>query len=241
MEAAGTSNVLIYGGTGCKTYEQAQVNGKNQSRCTTLMILDDLWIFNVVKALSGQHPFSKLETSPKLPGLMGMAAATLHHADNRILLFGGSTVFHAETLLTRQRPAVVDEMFQMRDLQFRARKATSTHLGVLLELSACAKVQNSTHVVLFGGFVGNALSSGVFIYELAAAQVSLGFNAVPVLSQQAPAARGYAGLVKPDENTLIMFGGFSESTGYAYVYRVSAPREGEEGGGGERETSRGEG
>jgi hypothetical protein len=142
-----------------------------------------------------------------------MAAATLQNVDNRILTFGGSSVFHFSTFLRRQTQAVEGSGFQVRELAFRARKAASTHLD-MPEQSLCADIQNSTHLVMFGGFVGNDLSSCVFIYELAAAQPSLGFNAVPILSLQAPSARGYAGLVKPDDNTLIMFGGFSKSVGY---------------------------
>ena len=213
VEAVGTSNLLIYGGMGCKTYESLEVKGMKQERCTVVEVLDDLWAFDIKKAMAGQHPFSQVETSPRLPGLLGMAAATLQNVDNRILTFGGSSVFHLSTFLRRQRPAVEESGFQVRVLAFRARKAASTHLD-MPEQTLCADIQNSTHVVMFGGFVGNALSSCVFIYELAAAQPSLGLNAVPVLSLQAPSARGYAGLVKPDDNTLIMFGGFSKSAGY---------------------------
>jgi hypothetical protein len=213
VEAVGTSNLLIYGGMGCKTYESLEVKGMKQERCTVVEVLDDLWAFDIKKAMAGQHPFSQVETSPRLPGLLGMAAATLQNVDNRILTFGGSSVFHFSTFLRRQTQAVEGSGFQVRELAFRARKAASTHLD-MPEQSLCADIQNSTHLVMFGGFVGNDLSSCVFIYELAAAQPSLGFNAVPILSLQAPSARGYAGLVKPDDNTLIMFGGFSKSVGY---------------------------
>ena len=213
VEAVGTSNLLIYGGMGCKTYEPVEVKGIKQDRCTVVEVLDDLWVFDIKKAMAGQHPFLQVDTSPRLPGLLGVATATLQNVHNRVLTFGGSSVFQVEYFLRRQRPPVEESGFQVRVLAFRARKAASTELD-MPEQTLCADIQNSTHVVMFAGFVGNALSSCLFIYELAAAQPTLGLNAVPVLSLQAPSARGYAGLVKPDDNTLVMFGGFSQSAGY---------------------------
>ena len=113
VQAVGASALIIYGGMGCKKYETVRVNNKNESRCKELMLLDDLWEFNAIKALSGQDPFSQLETSPRLHGMMGMTAAVLPNADNRILMFGGSTIFHTKTLLSQRLPKPVEGMFQV--------------------------------------------------------------------------------------------------------------------------------
>jgi len=212
VQAVGASTLIIYGGMGCKKYETVRVNNKNESRCKELMLLDDLWEFNAIKALAGQDPFSQLETSPRLHGMMGMTAAVLPNADNRILMFGGSTIFHTKTLLSQRLPQPVEGMFQVRNLEFRASKATRTDL-FLLEMSSNAKVQNSTHVILFGGFIGNSLSSAVVTYEMTAASPALGLSPLAVLSLQSPEARSYPGLFKPDETTLFMYGGFSDGAG----------------------------
>jgi len=220
VEAVGSGTLIIYGGMGCSTYETVKVNNKDESRCKQLIVLDDLWEFNVALALVGQPSFSQLETSPRLKGMVGMTAASLPNADNRVLMFGGSKVLHAETLMSQRIPPPIDATFQVRNLEFRARKATRTDLP-LTETSFNVKVQNSTHVILFGGFIGNALSSAVFVYEMTAASPALGFSPVVVLSLQAPEARSFPGLVKPDETSLLMYGGFSEGAGRSDVWLLN--------------------
>ena len=217
----GTTSILLYGGIGCKTFSVISVGGKNQSRCTELTLLDDLWEFNVVKALSGQQPFYKLETSPRLKGLVGMAAATLPSADNKLLLFGGSIIFHAMTLVSEQLATPGTGTFEVRLLEFRAGKAGSAALPNLGEISSSASVHNNTHVVLFGGFVGNALSAVTFTYELAAASPQLGMAGLLPLSQAAPPPRAFPGLVKPDEDTLVMFGGYSGGSGRSDLWKLN--------------------
>jgi len=160
--------VLIYGGLGCKKYLQVTVNTKVESRCTELGSLNDLWEFNVLKALAGQQPLSLLETSPSMQGLAGISMAIVPNADNRVLTYRGSTVMHIQTLMLQRLTVAVDGAFRIRNIKFRSRKAARTDLA-LPDLSSHAYVQNSTHVILFGGFIGVALTSAAFVYEIAAA------------------------------------------------------------------------
>ena len=48
---------------------------------------------------------------------------------------------------------------------------------------------------------------------MTAASPALGLSPLAVLSLQSPEARSYPGLVKPDETTLFMYGGFSDGAG----------------------------
>ena len=216
----GYSTVLIYGGIGCSKYEALKVNGKNATRCTALKTLDDLWEINMMKALTGDPALiSRLLIKPSMPGLAGMTKAVLPGADNRVLIFGGSSVFHAGNLIMQRTPAAVDGLFQFRDIEFRAGKGSLTDLKSR-ELSSNTMVQNGTQAILFGGFIGNSLSSAVFKYDLTAASPELAFSPLPILSQQAPPARGFPGLVKPDDDTLVVFGGYAEENGQADMWKL---------------------
>jgi hypothetical protein len=217
--AVGFSTVLVYGGMGCSKYVAMKVNNKDSTRCTALKLLDDLWEVNMMKAVSGSHDIlSKLLTSPSMPGLAGMTQVVLPGADHRVLMLGGSDAFHAATLIMQGTPSTIDGLFQVRDIEFRAGKGSRTNLR-LRELSSNTMVQNGTDAILFGGFIGNSLSSAVFKYDLAASSPTLAFSPMMVLSQQAPPARGFSGLVKPDISTLVVFGGYSGGTGLADMWR----------------------
>ena len=219
VQAVGISKALLYGGMGCQTYDTVSVNNKNESRCIKLVVLDDLWEFDALKALAGKDAFSKLETSPRLRGMMGMSISSLPESDSRVLIFGGATSFHVRGLINQDAPRPTNASFEVRRIEFRSRKASRSELQNMRQLSFNVKVQNFTHVVLFGGFIGNSLSNAVYIYEMAAQQPSLGFHRVNTLSKQAPEARSYAGLVKRD-NTLYMFGGFSKGRAKSDLWQL---------------------
>jgi hypothetical protein len=87
------------------------------------------------------------------------------------------------------------------------------------QLSFNVGLQNDTHVLLFGGFIGNSLSSALYAYEMAAQQPSLGFNLVKTWSPEAPEARSYPGLVIQDD-TLFMFGGFRNGEGKSDLWML---------------------
>ena len=211
--------VFLYGGMGCKQYDMVIVGNKNESRCIQLVVLDDAWEFDVLKAFAGQNPFSKLETSPRLSGMMGMSPSTLPDSDSRILMFGGSSVFHARALIYQDSPRPTNASFEVRSIEFRSRKASRAELQNMRQLSFNAGLHNDTHVLLFGGFIGNSLSSALYAYEMAAQQPSLGFSLVNTWSPEAPEARSYPGLVIKDD-TLYMFGGFRNGEGKSDLWKL---------------------
>jgi hypothetical protein len=87
------------------------------------------------------------------------------------------------------------------------------------QLSFNAGLHNDTHVLLFGGFIGNSLSSALYAYEMAAQQPSLGFSLVNTWSPEAPEERSYPGLVIQD-GTLYMFGGFRDGGGKSDLWKL---------------------
>ena len=218
VQAVGVSTVFLYGGMGCKTYDTVRVNNKNESLCVELVVLGDLWEFDVLKAFAGQNPFSKLETNPRLSGMLGMSTSTLPDIDSRIIIFGGTSVFHVKGLIYQDSPRPIYASFEVRSID-RSSKTTLAELQNVRQLSFNVAVQNSTHVVLFGGFIGNSLSNAVYIYEKAAQQPTVGFTRVNILSLQAPEPRSYAGIVKKDK-TLYMFGGFSKGQGKSDLWQL---------------------
>jgi hypothetical protein len=219
VQAAGVSTVFLYGGMGCKQYDTVIVGNKNESRCIQLVVLDDAWEFDVLKAFAGQNPFSKLETSPRLSGMMGMSPSTLPDSDSRILMFGGTSVFHARALIYQESPRPTNASFEVRSIGFRSRKASRAELQNMRQLSFNAGLHNDTHVLLFGGFIGNSLSSALFSYEMAAQQPSLGFSLVNTWSPEAPEERSYPGLVIQGD-TLYMFGGFRDGEGKSDLWML---------------------
>jgi hypothetical protein len=204
---------------GCKQYDTVIVGNKNESRCMKLVVLDDAWEFDVLKAFAGQNPFSKLETSPRLSGMMGMSSSTLSDSDSRILMFGGTSAFHARALIYQESPRPTSASFEVRSIEFRSSKASRAELQNMRQLSFNVGLHNDTHVLLFGGFIGNSLSSALYAYEMAAQQPSLGFNLVKTWSQEAPEARSYPGLVIRDD-TLFMFGGFRNGEGQSDLWKL---------------------
>jgi hypothetical protein len=219
VQTAGVSTVFLYGGMGCKQYDTVIVGNKNESRCIQLVVLDDAWEFDVFKAFARQNPFSKLETSPKLSGMMGMSPSTLPDSDSRILMFGGTSVFHARALIYQESPRPTNGSFEVRSIEFRSRKASRAELQNMRQLSFNAGLHNDTHVLIFGGFIGNSLSSALYSYDMAAQQPSLGFSLVNTWSPKAPDARSYPGLVIQDD-TLYMFGGFRNGEGKSDLWML---------------------
>jgi hypothetical protein len=204
---------------GCKQYDTVIVGNKNESRCIKLVVLDDAWEFDVLKAFAGQNPFSKLETSPRLSGMMGLSPSTLPNSDSRILMFGGTSVFHARALIYQESPRPTNASFEVRSIEFRSRKASRAELQNMRQLSFSVGLHNDTHVLLFGGFIGNSLSSALYAYEMSAQQPSLGFTLVNTWSPLAPEARSYPGLVIQGD-TLFMFGGFRDGEGKSDLWKL---------------------
>lgn len=214
-EKASSTRILIYGGIGCMTYVDQVVPGPDGvdvtcKVCSLLMPLNDLWELDVLKVGTDQRPFTLMEVSPSLDPLLGGTSVTLPSSDHKILIFGGSSVAYVLDLLFGTVGVPSFEEFEYRDLEFRSRKASRMSFAGVSGLSSHSEVANSSMVILFGGFVRNTLTSAVYTYNLASASPSLGLSKFAVLAE-APPARSFPGVVKPNDVLLLMFGGTQNS------------------------------
>jgi len=212
--AASSSRILIYGGIGCKRYS-CDSCATCTPECIELQVLGDLWELDLFKLFSGQdEAFTRLDMSPILTPITGMHVVPLAGADHRILSFGGASTPYFLDLVAGQMsaPQTTVEAFEYRDLEFRARTATSIAVAGVSSLSSISEVANSTHVILFGGFVRNTLTSAVFTYDLSSSRPSLGLKRQKILAT-GPKSRGFPGVAKPDDFFLLMFGGVERDIG----------------------------
>ena len=81
--------------------------------------MDDLWEFDVVKALAGKTAFSQLSLSPEMEtGMGGMSIATLPPVDSRVLVLGGSSdQLKLQNFLRQLTPGSSSRAFQFGNLE----------------------------------------------------------------------------------------------------------------------------
>lgn len=214
MAAVDGTRILIYGGTGCLTMNN--VTGHCEAFSAPM---SDLWEFDTLKASAGQLALREILMSPTLAGRNGQAMVSLAAADHHVMVFGGNANFFVMDHAAGTVKLTTEENFEVRDLEFRSRKAGDQQVSGVGSLSAMAVASNSTHVMLFGGFLSNALTAAVWTYSLSAASASLGLQAMPAYSV-GPDSRGFPGLIKPDDNTLIMYGGVSGGVGLGDLWAL---------------------
>ncbi len=92
-------------------------------------------------------------------------------------------------------PNASSEVFEFRNMLFRAGKVINATVSSIGSLSGHTAVSNSTTVVLFGGYMRNSLTSGVFTYTISAANPTLGLAPLTVQAL-GPSKRAYPGLVR---------------------------------------------
>jgi hypothetical protein len=206
MVAVGQTRFVVYGGVGCGSY-----SGTDCTRqCEALVLLQDLWEIDFLKAEANLFPLRQIDLSPALTGLIGLVAAPLPHTDHKIVTVGGGTAnpFFLALLQTAAGfvPAASSETLSYRELEHRSRKASTFSLSAVSAIAAAAGAANDTHLMLFGGFVGNDLSSATFTIDLFSPSPASSFSRLNALTT-GPDARSFPSLAKPDDQTLIMFGG----------------------------------
>jgi hypothetical protein len=122
-------------------------------------------------------------------------------------------------MLTATAPNASSELFEFRNMLFRAGKVVNATVSSIGSLSGHTAVSNSTTVVLFGGYMRNSLTSGVFTYTISAANPTLGL--APLIMQAlGPSKRAYPGLVKPDDTSILMYGGSAGKKGLSDLWRL---------------------
>lgn len=196
--------------------------------------------YDAVRFTSGLAPFVLLEMSPALDGLVSAIGVPVPGLDSELILLGGSKTLSlvdlmqvlvravsavssvarepltgprdvARSCVVQGRPLIHDEgeNFEYRRLQFREGKVEHTTLGQFSSVISHSAVYNASVVVLFGGYVRNRVSSATLVYELEAASPSVALDRTEILAL-GPAARASPALIKPDAQTLFVYGGVGQ-------------------------------
>lgn len=199
MATVSGSRVLIYGGIGCAVWTQTGF-------CESTLVLNDLWEFDVMRWAGSGNPLKALDLSPLLSGLAGPSLIAIPGEDHRVLTFGGSSVMYPMMELLGIPQQKSEDKFEYRQLLFRASKAENLTVDGMEAISSSSIASNETHVMLVGGYLGNARTAAVHTYNLAASSPELALQPLPILAT-GPSARSMPGVVKPDDRLLLMFGG----------------------------------
>ena len=194
------SRVLIYGGIGCARMEPSNGN------CLESKVLEDLWELDILRWSGSGVPLSLLNLSPVLAGLAGPSLIVIPGEDHRILTFGGSSVLYPLEELLQNPQSKSDDKFEYRKMMFRAAKAENETINSMEAISYAAAASNETHVMMFGGYLGNTRTASVHTYSLFASSPDLALQPL-LIRATGPSARGFPGVIKPDDVTLLMFGG----------------------------------
>jgi len=107
---------------------------------------------------------------------------------------------------THTRTHDQEDKFEYRELRFRASKAVNATVVGMEAISSSSVASNESHVILFGGYLGNSRTAAVHTYTLAASSPDLALEPMLILAT-GPSARSMPGVVKPDDSSLVMFGG----------------------------------
>jgi len=213
VQEVSTTRVLVYGGVGCGKYDNVT------NLCIELKILDDLWEMDTVQGRMRNNPFRELDLSPRLPGLVGMTAVPLGAASHQIYVLGGSSSSFVLDLMLGLPLNPSADNFEFRNLEFRARKALQAKVTSEAAISGHSEVSNATLAILFGGFSRNLLTSAVYFYDLQAASPEIALSRSKALAS-GPVARSFTGVAKPDDSSLMMFGGVNSEVGISDLWML---------------------
>ena len=171
-----------------------------------LLLCDASSEFDVIRWSGTSNPLKLLDLSPMLSGLVGPSLIAIPGEDHRVLTFGGSSVMYPMMELLGLPQNKSEDKFEYRQLLFRAAKAEALQVEGLEAISSSSIASNETHVMLVGGYLGNARTAAVHTYSLAASSPDLALRPLTILAT-GPSARSMPGVVKPNDRLLLMFGG----------------------------------
>lgn len=144
--------------------------------------------------------------TPLLKGVAGPSLISILGEDHRILTFGGASVMYPLMDLMGLPQSKSEDDFEFRVLEFRASKANNATVNGVEAISSSSACSNETHVMLFGGYLGNSRTAAVHTWLLAAPSPDLALSKM-LIKATGPSARSFPGVIKPDDSTLLMFGG----------------------------------
>ena len=208
--AVSKSKLLIYGGIGCATYS---TSGSSQVCVALTSPLNDLWMLDLQKALKGFSPFTLVEINPSGQGRVGLSMyASLASGYQAYTIGGLSSQFLPLALIGNYSLTTsISDPMTIDALEYLVGKRVSYTMSGAVH-SFFSQVSNSTHAILFGGFVQNSLSNSIYTVDVSSSSLSQALSNLPVLAE-GPPSRSYAGLASLNEYTLVMMGGTQNQKG----------------------------
>lgn len=210
--AVSGSRVLVYGGFGC--LRATPIPPAVPQTCVEYYSFSDLWeiVLGDVGSVGDTTATVKYEyvlvreLSPLLSPMGGGMAVPLYRESHRMFVIGGANKSIASMILSGSTREATGESFMARELRVRDRIVDGQQASVVPSITGHSVVANESQAILFGGFVSNAITSGVFSYDLDKASADTAFGTVKIQGGQ-PEFRAFGHLTVLNAEQLMLLGG----------------------------------
>jgi len=190
------SRVVIHGGFGC-----------NNNNCSAYVPFFDTWeLYIDALGSDSQAMFQLHELSPASYGLGGLVALPVAGQDHRLFVIGGTRESVTLSVLKRTARPASRISLSHRELKLRDRQMQQFLSSTFPGASGHSVVGNDTTAVVFGGFVSNSMTSGVFTLDLTAATFDSAFKRMQIIGT-APLPRAYSPMFMAGAESMLMVGG----------------------------------
>ena len=187
--------VVLYGGFTCP-----------DEACRKYTALSDAWEIDLNLIQSTSEALMTLrELTPSgmaVGGVVAVSAGT----SNLVYVTGGSNTPFAYTLLAGNTSKSVPQALEMREIMVFESKMTSLASTHWPAISAHSAVANKSTAIMFGGFIGNTMTSAVFTVTFSAPTGDDAFAQLKI-SGGLPEARGYSAMDILGSETFLLVGG----------------------------------
>ena len=197
MAVLGSTRVIIFGGFICRNKTCAEYHAHG-----------DTWEIDLRLVQSTTEALMTLRELSPVGRPVGGVQAISRGAENLLYISGGSKTPFSMELLAGVQSSMISEPMEARELlvfESKMKSLASTHWPALSGHSAVA---NTSLAVMFGGFIGNTLTSAVFKYTFSAPTGDSAFEQV-YIKGQVPSDRGFAQMNMLGSETFLLAGGIS--------------------------------
>ena len=189
------ARVVIYGGFSCL-----------DETCEEYTAMSDTWELDLSLMQSTSEALMILRELSPVGSVQGGVATVSAGASNVVYVVGGSVNSFTADLLNIVLSMPVIEPLEARKLIVFENKMTSMSSTHWPAMSAHTAVANSSMAIMFGGFIGNTMTSGVFTYSFAAPTGDNAFAQFKIKGGL-PEARGYSAMTILGSEVFFLVGG----------------------------------
>ena len=187
--------VVLYGGFTCP-----------DEACRKYTALSDAWEIDLNLVQSTSEALMTLRELTPTGTAMGGVVAVSAGASNLVYVTGGSNTPFEFKLLAGEMSKSVPQALEIREImvfESKMNSLTSTHWPAL---SAHSAVANASTAIMFGGFIGNTMTSAAFTVTFSAPTGNDAFAQVKI-SGRLPEARGYSAMEILGSEAFLLVGG----------------------------------